>query len=210
MIENLPVKVISCKVFDTELGGRTYINFVGTQGTRFFWRASGKLDIPVNSHVSLTGSIVEHREDGSIVLTHCALDGRTPINLPKLPSTPPHAGVPGVPVEPSQPFEGTLGTAWGVVDRGMSTLARVLLVILGLSCLIPFIGMLIGVIAIPTMIIAAIVLLVRKAGRAGSVQYGDSIVSQNLTWVLISLGIAVVCLAIQVGFLFFLSAAAGG
>ncbi|TDT29829.1 hypothetical protein CLV29_2848 [Naumannella halotolerans] len=82
--------------------------------------------------------------------------------------------------------------------------------ILGLSCLIPFIGMLIGVIAIPTMIIAAIVLLVRKAGRAGSVQYGDSIVSQNLTWVLISLGIAVVCLAIQVGFLFFLSAAAGG
>lgn len=63
---------------------------------------------------------------------------------------------------------------------------------------------------IPTLIVVVIVLAVRRSRRAGTVQYGNRLVSQNLTWTLISLGIAVVCLILQVAFLAFLSAIGGG
>lgn len=213
-IENRPVVVIGCKSFDSDLGGMTYLTFADTQNTRYFWRASGKFDVQVGSAVTLGGTITETRDDGSIALTRCTLDGRGAGALsghlsPERPAS--NAVEPSYPnLEPSQPSDGDLGAAWGAADRGSSKIARVLLVILGFSCIIPFIGLLIGAIAIPLLIITAIVLLIRRAARSGSVQYGDSIVRQNLTWALISLGIAVVSLSIQIGFLVFLSAVVGG
>lgn len=210
-VDSLPVTVIGCRPFDSDLGGMTYLTFVDAAGTRLFWRASGKFEIPVGREVVLSGSVTERKNDGSFRLTRCTVDGQsagvlaglvTPEPLPQF-ATAPQA-------EPTAPFDGGLGVAWGAVDRGMSAVARVLFVLLGLSVLLPFIGMLIAAIVIPTLIVVAIVLAVRRSRRTGTIQYGNRLVSQNFTWTLISLGIAVVCLILQIAFLIFLSAIGGG
>lgn len=212
-VENVAVKVIGCKPYDSDFGGVTYLNFVDSKQNHYFWRASGKIEIPIHSKVSLSGSVLERKENGSLTLTRCTINGAPAGALASKSSAEPqspHAAASAAMAEPSQPFEGNLGGAWGVADRGLSAVARVGFVILGLSCLIPFIGMLIGAIAIPTLVVTAIVLFIRRSARAGTIQYGNSIVSKNLLWVLISLAVSTVCLALQLGFLGFLSAIAGG
>lgn len=212
----LPVKVIGCKVVDSAYGGMTYMNFVALSGERYFWRASGMFEIAVGSEVLLSGEIDDstgaQNDPGSTRLTRCTVNGHSSSVLEVLypPVLERSHGADEPLTEPSSPFHGRIGTAWGAMDRGMSAVSRVLMVLLGLSVLIPFIGMLIGAVVIPVLIILAIVLAVRRARRAETVQYGNGIVTQNLVWTLVSLGIAVVCLVMQVGFLIFVSAVAGG
>ena len=187
------------------------LSFVDETGTHLFWRATGRFDLPIGQQVSLSGSIMDQRDNESLQLTRCTVDGQsagvlaglaTPEPVPKFAA--------GPQTEPTAPVEGNLGVAWGAVDRGMSAIARILLVLLGISVLLPFIGLILAAIVIPTLIVVAIVLAVRYSRRTGAMQYGDSLVSQNLTWTLISLVIAVTCLILQVAFLAFLSAIGGG
>ena len=210
-VNELPVKIIGCKSFDSEHGGMTYLTFVDESGARLFWRATGLFNMPIGKQVTLSGSIMNQSDDGSLQLTRCTVDGQSAGVLAGIVSPEPlsqFATAP--PVEPTAPVEGNLGVAWGAVDRGMSAIARILFVLLGLSVLLPFIGLILAAIVIPTLIVVAIVLAVRRSRRAGTIQYGNRLVSQNLTWTLISLVIAVTCLILQVAFLAFLSAIGGG
>lgn len=75
-----------------------------------------------------------------------------------------------------------------------------------MSVIIPFAGKVVGSIVIPVLSIVAVVLVVR---RAGTVQYGNSIVVQNPLWTLISLGIAIACFIMQIVFLVFFFALGG-
>lgn len=210
-VEELPVKIIGCKSFDSEHGGMTYLTFADESGTRLVWRATGLFDMPVGEHVTLSGSIVNQGDDNSLQLTRCTVDGQSAGVLAGLVNPEPLPQFASArQTEPTAPVEGSLGVAWGAVDRGMSAIARILFVLLGLSVLLPFIGLIIAAIVIPTLIVVAIVLAVRRSRRTGTIQYGNRLVSQNLTWTLISLGIAVTCLILQVAFLAFLSAIGGG
>lgn len=210
-VDELPVRVIRCRAVDSDLGGMTYVDFADDSGTRLTWRASGKFDIPTGGYVTLSGTVVERRSDGTVKLTRCTVDGQSAGVLADLVNPEPAPRLGSAPeAEPTAPIDGSLGVAWRAVDRGMCAVARVLFVLLGLSVLLPFIGIIIAAIVIPTLIVVTIVLAVRRSRRSGTVQYGNSLVSQSLTWTLISLGIAVVCLVLQIGFLTLLSAITGG
>lgn len=212
-IENVAVKVVGCKSYESDFGGYTYLNFVDAKNNHYFWRATGRIELPIHAELILSGKVLERQANGSITLTRCTVNGSGAGALASNSiedQQSPHTASSVAPEEPNQPFEGYLGAVWGVADRGLSAVARMGLVILGLSCLLPFIGILIGAITVPALVVTAVVLLIRRSARAGTVQYGNRIVSKNLLWVLISLGIAIVCLAAQLGFLSFLSAIAGG
>lgn len=141
-VDELPVKIIGCKSFDSEHGGMTYLTFVDESGARLFWRATGLFDMPVGKQVTLSGSIMNQGDDGSLQLTRCTVDGRSAGVLAGLVNPEPMPQFATAPqTEPTTPVEGSLGVAWGAVDRGMSAIARILFVLLGLSVLLPFIGL---------------------------------------------------------------------
>ena len=104
----------------------------------------------------------KRRSDGTVKLTRCTVDRQSAGVLTGLVSPGPTPRLGSAPeAEPTAPIDGSLGVAWEAVDRGMSAVARVLFVLLGLSVLLPFIGIMIADIVIPTLIVVTIALAVR-------------------------------------------------
>lgn len=104
----------------------------------------------------------KRRSDGTVKLTRCTVDRQSAGVLAGLVSPEPTPRLGSAPeAEPAAPIDGSLGVAWEAVDRGMSAVARVLFVLLGLSVLLPFIGIIIADIVIPTLIVVTIVLAAR-------------------------------------------------